>query len=123
MTAFPRYYVAGPMSGRENLNRSAFDRAARLIRERDPNASVIIPHDVPAIQHSGSCPASHVAQTTGDHSVACYLRADLLALLESDVVYVLSGWEASTGARHEVLTAAITGIPIEFETCEQAVAL
>jgi hypothetical protein len=113
---FIRYYVAGPMSGHADLNRPAFEKARTFIEERDPKATAIIPHEIPPIEHGDDpCPPTHTAQTTGGHGAACYLRADLLTLLESDRIYVLRGWETSVGARAEVQTAVVAGVPIEFE--------
>lgn len=108
-------YVCGPMSGYELRNESAFRAAARRVVEAGKLA--VVPHDLPPMDHDGLCPRSHQADTTGDHGVACYLRADLVHLLRyCDEVYVLRGWEASVGARLEVQVAAACGIPLTFQT-------
>jgi hypothetical protein len=108
-------YVCGPMSGYEDHNEPAFRLVARSIRADGKIA--IVPHDLPAMQHEGSCPRSHTAATTGNHGVACYLRADLAhLLLYCDEVFVLRGWEASVGARLEVQVAAACGIPLRFQS-------
>lgn len=107
------FYVCGPMSGHADLNEPLFRRAAAYLQTR--GHLTIVPHDVGPHEHEGPCPQSHVAQTTGEHNVACYLRGDLLALLDlCHRVYVLPGWETSVGARLEVQVAAACGIPIEF---------
>jgi uncharacterized protein DUF4406 len=109
------YYVCGPISGYEDGNRDAFRAAARQVEERGDVA--IIPHDLAAMGHDGPCPPSHAAVTTGDHAAACYLRADLLhMLMYCDALYVLRGWEASVGARLEVMVATTCGLPLEFQT-------
>jgi hypothetical protein len=115
---FPRYYVAGPIAGYPEYNRPAFERAKLWLVERDPNATAVIPHEIPPAEHDGECPPSPVA-STGEHAVPCYLRTDLQVLLESDHVYVLRGWEASNGARLEIQVAAACGIPLEFELYDE----
>lgn len=106
-------YVCGPISGYPNANEPAFRQAAQYLKTRD--RVPVVPHDVDPVPHDGPCPQSHAALTSGEHGVACYLRADLVALLERcDEVYVLPGWERSVGARLEIQVAAACGIPIEF---------
>jgi hypothetical protein len=106
-------YVCGPISGHPNGNEPAFRQAAAYLKTRD--RVPVVPHDLAPLGHEGPCPLSHVAQTTGDHAVACYLRADLIhMLIYCDEVYVLPGWERSVGARLEIQVAATCGMPIEF---------
>ena len=108
-------YVCGPMSGYHEHNEPAFRQAAAYLRTR--GRIPVVPHDLPPVAHDGPCPRSHAAVTTGEHEVACFLRADLIALLtDCDDVYVLPGWEASVGARLEVQVAAACGIPLEFQS-------
>lgn len=113
-----KIYVCGPMSGYPGLNEPAF-RAAELSLSR-LGRHIVVPHDVLPREHTGPCPASHKVETQGQHEVACYLRADLAALLDCDGVYVLEGWEASVGARLEVQVAAACGLTIEFERFRDA---
>lgn len=40
------------------------------------------------------------------------MKFDLPAVLDSDAVAVLPGWERSTGARLEVHVARVCGIPV-----------
>lgn len=106
-------YVCGPMSGHADLNEPLFRRAAAYLVTRD--RVPIVPHDIPPTAHEGSCPRGHTAQTTGDHGVTCFLRADITYMLTyCDELYVLPGWETSVGARLEIQVAAACGIPIEF---------
>jgi hypothetical protein len=108
-------YVCGPMSGVDGHNEDEFRAAERLLS--GPDTSVIVPHDLAPMNHEGPCPRSHAGATsTGDHGVACYLRADLAhLLLYCDEVFVLRGWETSVGARIEVQVAAACGIPLRFQ--------
>jgi hypothetical protein len=113
-----KIYVCGPMSGYPGLNEPAFRAAAASLGR--VGREVIVPHDVLPREHPGSCPASHRVETQGKHEVACYLRADLAAMLDCDAIYVLDGWEASVGARLEVQVAAACGLAIEFERYREA---
>lgn len=107
-------YVCGPISGYPDGNRPAFRAAADRLEQIGKNP--VVPHDIPVIEHEGPCPRSHAAQTTGKHGAACYLRADVIYLLDyCDEIYVLKGWETSVGARLEIQVAAVCGIPLEFE--------
>jgi hypothetical protein len=106
-------YVCGPISGYAQANEPVFRQAAEYLKTRDQVP--VVPHDLPPMEHEGPCPRSHTAVTTGEHGVACYLRADLVhLLLYCDAVYVLPGWEASVGARLEVMVATSCGIPVTF---------
>lgn len=108
-------YVCGPMTDHDDHNEGAFRHAATLLLERGDVP--VVPHDLAPMNHDGPCPRSHAASTTGDHGVACYLRADLAhLLLYCEGVYVLYGWETSVGARLEVQVAAACGIPLEFQS-------
>jgi len=109
-------YVCGPMSGYVDHNEPEFRATQELLS--GPGTTVVVPHDLAPMNHDGLCPRSHAGATsTGDHGVACYLRADLVhLLLYCDVVFVLRGWEASVGARLEVQVAAACGIPLEFQS-------
>jgi hypothetical protein len=103
------------MNGHPDHNEPAFRRAA-LFLTHEQQAVPLVPHDVEPYEHEGPCPASHPAETTSDHGVACFLRRDLVAMLSRcDGIYVLRGWERSIGARLEVQVAAACGLLIEFE--------
>lgn len=108
-------YICGPISGYTDGNRPAFHDAAELLKERGDVP--VVPHDIVPMQHKGPCPPSHPGKTTGDHTAACYLRADLVHLLTyCERLYVLRGWEASVGARLEVMVATTCGLPLEFQS-------
>lgn len=100
-----KLYLAGPMRGLPEFNFPAFKEARERLREGG--------HDV-------WCPAEHDAREDGfDGSgqpitldYRHYMRRDLPAVLDSDAVAVLPGWERSKGARMEVDTARGCGIPV-----------
>ena len=102
-----KIYISGPIAGYPKF-KEVFESAATHLRALGLDA--VNPVDVPAHEHEGPCPPSY---TRGpEHSAACYLRTDLLALLECDSIFMLSGWESSIGARLEHSVAAHCGLKI-----------
>lgn len=90
-------YLSGPMTGLLNLNRPAFFRAERELRQ--------LGYDIvnPARVHGPD---------TWDWSD--YVRADLLAMLSfCSGVATLPHWEQSKGANLEVLVAGRLGWPVQ----------
>lgn len=102
-SAKPVLYVSGPMSGRDDYNFPAFDRAA--MRLRSAGYRVLNPADF------GADPR---------HTWADCLSRDLLVLGQAGGVATLDGWEGSRGATLEVEFARKAGIPVksyeEWET-------
>jgi len=98
-----KLYLAGPMTGYPAYNFPAFHAAAAALRARG--------HDVwsPAErdEQEGFNP-----QTDTAHPLRYYMRWDLPAVLESDAVATLPGWEESVGANLEVHVAQVCAIPI-----------
>jgi len=111
-----RIYIAGPITGRPDLNRAAFAAAATQLRKLGHD--VVNPHDIPPRQHSGPCPASYAVNVEDGHSAACYLRPCMAALLTCDRVYMLLGWTDSEGACKEHELAGWAGIPVTYEEDE-----
>ena len=107
-----RVYVSGPITGYPSMNEWAFRLAASLLAARGDDP--LIPHDLQPHSHVGKCPEVYGDRPTGGHDGGCYLRADLVAMLErADAVYRLRGWSQSRGARVECALATLLGIPIE----------
>jgi len=111
-----RIYIAGPITGRPDLNRAAFAAAATQLRKLGHD--VVNPHDIDPHQHDGDCPASYAVAEPGGHGAACYLRPCFVALLGCDEVHMLHGWTASTGACRERQVAGWAGIPVTYEEDE-----
>ena len=106
-------YVSGPMAGYPSMNEPAFRAAEGTIWERGDEP--LIPHDLLPHEHDGVCPKVYGDGRPGDHDGGCYVRGDLVAMLETaDSLYVLPGWSRSRGAQIEVLIARLLRIPIEY---------
>lgn len=89
-------YLSGPMSGIEEFNYPAFNKAAAILRERG--------HDVinPAETAGG---ITHLDRTR-------FMEIDVGYVMAADAVVVMEGWGRSKGAQLEVLLAANLGKPI-----------
>lgn len=85
-------FVSGPMTGIENFNYPAFNRAAEALRK---------------LGYTVLNPAENPEQDSWEG----YMRHALIQLLQCDVVAQLPGWEDSRGARMEHDVADELGIP------------
>jgi len=90
-------YIAGPMTGYENYNFDRFNaKAAELTKK---GHRVLNPADIPIM------PEYHM-----------YWPVNKAMLDGSDAIYMLDGWEDSTGARKELYYAVDNSIPVLFES-------
>lgn len=89
-------YVIGPVTGRPDLNRPAFEAARRLLERR--GYAVEVPHDT-------------IPPGT-DWARAMAMSAERLRL--ADGVAKLDGWRSSRGARAEARLARRLGKPCRF---------
>lgn len=91
-----RIYIIGPVTGREDRNRAAFEAARRTLE---------------AAGHEVSTPLDFVPE---DATHAMAMRMSLCWMLHTgnvDAVYALAGWEDSPGATVERMVAMACGIP------------
>lgn len=96
-----RIYIAGPMTGKPDFNRTAFSLAAVRL-----SAQGAIPLS-PAILPDGL-------------SQADYMRICLAMLQCADGIYLLDGWQDSAGACAEVALAKKLGLTFYFQTAPAA---
>lgn len=109
-----RIYVCGPMAGKDNLNRAAFDAAAAMITSRGDTP--VIPHTIPVYEHEGPCkPVYGKPGAEGGHDGGCFLRGDIAVMVMCEGIYRLKGWRSSYGAHTESAVAKMLLIPIEDE--------
>jgi hypothetical protein len=90
-----KVYIAGPMSGYEEFNFPAFNRAEELLRESYGYKYVINPAKL---------------HPTTDLPWIEFLKQDLRELITCDAVFLLKGWEKSRGATLEAFVAYILGL-------------
>lgn len=109
-----RIYLSGPMRYYPNFNHAAFHRAAKRIRDYELKGAKRSMFDYeifsPAERdETHPCPADI---TDHLHRFQWYLRRDIKALMDCDMVVVLPGWELSTGCDLEVNLAKALHIPV-----------
>lgn len=101
-------YVAGPMSGIPEYNFPQFHEITRLLR--DQGYAVFNP----AENNDGGAVQSR----------AFYMRIDIPALMASQAVVVLPGWQESRGASLEVWTAIDLDMPVyRYEITDRKITL
>lgn len=102
-------YVCGPMSGLPEYNVPAFGAAAARLREK--GWRVLSPVDI----------GQDAFGNNPDVPPAEYLRADVRELvMHCSAIALLPGWEASVGARCEVVVALTIGLDFyDAITCER----
>ena len=100
-------YLAGPMRNLPEYNFPAFHDAATELRVYPHNLKVVSPaeHD----EDGGFNPKTDTLDT---FDLFTAMKWDLHAVLDSDAVVVLPGWEKSKGVAHELNAARAAGIPV-----------
>lgn len=94
-----KVYISGPMTGKKDLNRKAFNDAEKHLKEL--GNEVVNPHNYPV-----------------DSYEVC-MKRDIALLLDCDVIYLLEGWSKSRGAKVEYAVACSIGLKIWNTTHEK----
>ena len=104
-----RIYIAGPMTGVEDLNRAEFRKAVDSIWETSKETAIgFNPHQV----------ADMLGWT--EKTSLCEIASTLLGdLVDCDAIYMLRGWESSKGARAEHAVAVWIGLEIMYQGGEE----
>lgn len=89
-------YISGPITGIVDLNRPAFEHLESILTGK--GYKVVNPHKL----HDPN------KIETWDH----YMRVDVEALLKCGFCVMLPGWQNSTGAIFEYITAETLNIPV-----------
>lgn len=98
MTVRKTIYIAGPMTGKPDLNYPRFRRFAKLLR--DEGWKVVSP--VEMAEDNNWTPDMLTANTD---LLQRLIFAELEAVKCCDAILMLKGWEESKGARTELLVA------------------
>jgi hypothetical protein len=102
-------YIAGPMTGYDDWNFSAFFEAEKQLKE--------LGYWVLNPAHNDGTTVKAALLSAGspdrpNHSWAYYMKRDLPHVMEADMLCVLPGWKESKGASLEVHVAKALGLPI-----------
>lgn len=103
-------YIAGPVSGHDDLNRPAFHAAARHLR--DKGWKTLVPLDYANTPLAQAEAEEHGKGAVGMKGWQEAMRRSICLLLAAERVYVLPGWKESRGASTEVMIAMAVGIPV-----------
>lgn len=100
-------YIAGPMAGKENLNREAFERAAQKLSTE--GWTVYDPVEI------GEMYGTAEEIQSDPELMAKVIKAELGFVSRADAIYLLEGWENSVGAKRELLVAFGCGLDVIVE--------
>lgn len=91
-----KVYISGPIRGKDDY-RKIFFRVEEHLTDQGYEVvnPITIPHD-------------------HEETYKAYMKEDLKALLECDVIYMMWGWKESVGAQFEHKTAQMCGIKIMY---------
>jgi len=105
-----RVYLAGPMAGIPEDNFPLFQHAQAILESL--GAEVVNPAGIRPRGHKGPCPPG--PQGNSAHTGPCHLREDIRELVRCDLIVLLPGWEASVGARLEMIVATQCALGVLF---------
>lgn len=97
-----KYYLSGPMTGKEEHNFPMFKQVAENLRQK--HLDILSPHELSMI------PPSMAKGMTREEAWAWYLKRDMIAMFDCDAVILLPDWESSRGARLELYNADKLGL-------------
>lgn len=105
-------YIAGPMRGYVNHNFPAFHLAAKKWAKKIPGCTIFNPAEM---DEQAGFNGNSVSLDSSEHLKSC-MKRDLDAIMKSDGLVMLHGWENSEGARVEHALAVYLGLCIFYES-------
>jgi hypothetical protein len=112
-----RIYVSHPIAGKTEEERVHSEQGALEFVQRVLGTfTAVLPRRIPPYCGSDEACTVPGRAVPGDdrHSWQCYMRSDLLALLNCDAILMMPGWANSAGCMAELNTATTAGIPVSF---------
>lgn len=104
-----RVYLAGPMAGRKDWNRPAFEAVAEWLRAM--RFDVVSPLELD--DEHGLVEGTDVERfEVGPLARAAYLRRDFGVLMTCERICLLPGWTESRGANAELVVAQAAGLGV-----------
>lgn len=97
-----RIYVSGPMDGMPGFNYPLFDEAARRLAAK--GWEVVNPADIGRL-YANRCGKTPAEMAADPAILANLLKDEISTLRECDAIFLLDGWNDSTGAKTELFHA------------------
>lgn len=114
-----KVYISHPIAGKNWIDIGNFEASGIAYAMGQLNADIediLLPRQIDPwckAMDEPSCPPGR--RIDGDeHTIPCYMRGDLLELIQCDAILMMPGWEQSAGCRDEINLAMICSIPIHF---------
>jgi hypothetical protein len=107
-----RVYISGPIMFSPDRGRLAFAEAEDALESLGFDA--VNPKSVDACADGDCEKLENEVEKGMPHSWACFLKYDLIAMLECESILMLPGWERSHGARLEMNVAASVGMRVMY---------
>jgi Domain of unknown function (DUF4406) len=108
-----KIYLSGPITGRP---KHAQEFATAAVWVHSLGHEPVDPHAIPPQAHDGDCPPGARNGDLDPHTWPCYLRTDLVAMLQCDALLMLQGHEYSQGASLERYVATKCGMKIYLQS-------
>jgi hypothetical protein len=108
-----RMYLSGPITGlEESIYKKNFTDAAELVREA--GYEPVNPLEISPCEDE-SCGSTRLFQDGSyQHAWRCYMKYDIIALLDCDAIYMMHYWYASRGAELERKVAIELGLSVYY---------
>lgn len=108
-------YVSGKIAGlTEEEYRDAFGRGAALVMSMGDTP--VNPLEVVACDDNSCSDSPLPRMENGElqHTWACYLKHDIIAMLDCEGIVMLPNWTTSRGGKFEKYVAEQCGLQVEF---------
>ena len=106
-----KIYIAGPMRGYDNFNFDAFDECARYLA--DAGYVPISPTDMDRLYEGWGTYPPEDLEVDRALKERC-MRRDIEAIFTCDAIFMLKGWEDSSGANVEHALAKFLGLKVFY---------
>lgn len=107
-----KLYLAGPMRGKPNYNFDEFDRMEQQLK--DEGYTVVSPAAMDRLYEGWDKYVPDDFVVNSDFVRRC-MKRDLDAIYDCDAIYLLKGWEESTGAKAEYALAVCLGLQVIYQ--------
>lgn len=108
-----RVYISGPISGYDLTERKiAFSRAVTKLNE--DGHYCINPLEVKPCADMSCDSGQFARRQLGVHAWTCYMRHDIVAMMQCDAIAMLPGWMESKGAMIEYNLALELGFTVIY---------